>query len=446
MTQREWLALVVSWPFAAELALAILGGAVAWLIYRRILRLPAVQAAPDAPITPATLGLRFVSLLLFPLAWVCLLMGGYALLGRVVAPTGLIETIIPLLWFFMLYQAAAASITLFLPKRHGMRFLVWLAVAVGVVTLAARYLGYGDALSAAANFPLVHLGPAVISVAIILKAVFLFGAIFLVAGQLTALLQSRFISRTDIDPNLSSAMLRFLKFFLFGIGVLIVLDTAGINLSALTIFGGALGIGLGFGLQTIANNLVSGVIFLLDRSIKQGDVITVGDSYGWVVKLGARYVVVRTRDGVEKLIPNANLITTEITNWSHSDRAVRLHVKVGVSYQSDPFKVRDLLLKVADTHPRVLKYPQPNVLFVNFGESSMDFELRLWINDPQEGVENVRSAMRFEIWKTFKEHGIDIPFPQRDLHIKTGPPPQPPRELRPSEFEESLPPAGPAER
>jgi small-conductance mechanosensitive channel len=261
--------------------------------------------------------------------------------------------------------------------------------------------------------------------------------LFLIAGQFTAFLQNRVVSRTDIDPTLASAMLRFLKFFLFGIGVLVVLNTAGVNLSALTIFGGALGIGLGFGLQNIASNLVSGIILLMDRSIKQGDVVTVGDSYGWVVRLGARYVVVRTRDGVEKLIPNANLIASEITNWSHSDRAVRLHVKVGVSYNADPYKVRDLLLHVADNHPRVLKYPQPNVLFVNFGESSMDFEIRLWINDPQEGVENVRSAMRFEIWKIFKEHGIEIPFPQRELHIKSAPAP----EHRSQEFEETMPPS-----
>jgi len=138
-----------------------------------------------------------------------------------------------------------------------------------------------------------------------------------------------------------------------------------------------------------------------------------------VVKLHARYIVVRTRDGVEKLIPNANLIASEITNWTHSDRAVRLHVKVGVAYKTDPFKVRELLLHVADNHERVLKYPQPNVLFVDFGESALEFELRLWINDPQEGIENMRSAMRFEIWKVFKEHGIEIPFPQRDLHIKS---------------------------
>jgi small-conductance mechanosensitive channel len=258
--------------------------------------------------------------------------------------------------------------------------------------------------------------------------------------------QQRLATTTDIDPSLSFAMTRFLKFFLFSLGVLITLDTAGVNLSTLTIFGGALGLGLGFGLQNIANNLVSGIILLVDRSVKQGDVITVGDSYGWVVKLGARYIVVRTRDGVEKLIPNANLIATEITNWSHSDRAVRLHVKTMVSYKTDPFQVRDLLLHVADNHPRVLKYPQPNVLFVNFGENGMEFELRIWINDPQEGIENVRSAMRFEIWKLFKEHGIDIPYPQRELHIKSGAVALEPPALPAREFQESFPPAGKTDR
>jgi small-conductance mechanosensitive channel len=349
---------------------------------------------------------------------------------------GLADVMVPVLWFLTLYQLTATAIALFLPKRHVIRFMTWLAVTLGIIILATRYFGQDAALMTAVNHPF-HAGPAVISLALILKAVFLFWGLFLIAGQFTAFLQNRVVSRTDIDPTLASAMLRFLKFFLFGIGVLVVLNTAGVNLSALTIFGGALGIGLGFGLQNIASNLVSGIILLMDRSIKQGDVVTVGDSYGWVVRLGARYVVVRTRDGVEKLIPNANLIASEITNWSHSDRAVRLHVKVGVSYNADPYKVRDLLLHVADNHPRVLKYPQPNVLFVNFGESSMDFEIRLWINDPQEGVENVRSAMRFEIWKIFKEHGIEIPFPQRELHIKSAPAP----EHHSQEFEETMPPS-----
>jgi small-conductance mechanosensitive channel len=346
----------------------------------------------------------------------------------------------------MIYPPASLLILRLMPKPSPMRPLAHLAVAVGLVVLAAHAVDHDRELQTVANYPLVELGPAVISVAVVLKSIFIFWLLFIIASRVTAFVQQRLATTTDIDPSLSFAMTRFLKFFLFSLGVLITLDTAGVNLSTLTIFGGALGLGLGFGLQNIANNLVSGIILLVDRSVKQGDVITVGDSYGWVVKLGARYIVVRTRDGVEKLIPNANLIATEITNWSHSDRAVRLHVKTMVSYKTDPFQVRDLLLHVADNHPRVLKYPQPNVLFVNFGENGMEFELRIWINDPQEGIENVRSAMRFEIWKLFKEHGIDIPYPQRELHIKSGAVALEPPALPAREFQESFPPAGKTDR
>lgn len=432
----------MTWSVAIELSVIGASGGAAWWAYRATMRWLGVLLQ-EGPLTVYGAIRRLVAAAVFPLVWASLLSGASLLLPLVTPPAGIVDALVPVLWFFMIYPLASILIVRLMPKRSPMRPLAHLAVAVGLVVLAVHAVERDKELQMVANYPLVELGPAVISIAVVLKSIFIFWVLFIIASRVTAFLQERLASTTDIDPSLSFAITRFLKFFLFSLGVLITLDTVGVKLSTLTIFGGALGLGLGFGLQNIANNLVSGIILLIDRSVKQGDVITVGDSYGWVVKLGARYIVVRTRDGVEKLIPNANLIATEITNWSHSDRAVRLHVKVGVSYKADPFKVRELLLHVADNHERVLKYPQPNVLFVNFGESAMDFELRLWINDPQEGIENVRSAMRFEIWKVFKEQGIEIPYPQRELHIKSGevaiaPPAR--------EFQESFPPAGKTDR
>ncbi|HUJ79093.1 MAG TPA: mechanosensitive ion channel domain-containing protein [Nitrospiria bacterium] len=434
----------MTWLVAVELLILTACGGAAWGVYRAVAKRLG-GAAPDSPMTVAGAIRRLVVSAIFPLVWAGLVTGVSFLLPLVIRPSGVIGAAVPVLWFFMIYPLASILIVRLMPRRSAMRLMTHLAVAVGLVVVAVHVVDHDKELQAVANFPLVSVGPAVISIAVVLKSLFLFWVLFIIASRVTAFLQERLASTTDIDPSLSFALTRFLKFFLFTLGVLITLDTAGVKLSTLTIFGGALGLGLGFGLQNIANNLVSGIMLLLDRSIKQGDVITVGDSYGWVVKLHARYIVVRTRDGVEKLIPNANLIASEITNWTHSDRAVRLHVKVGVSYNADPFKVRELLLHVADTHERVLKYPQPNVLFVNFGDSSLDFELRLWINDPQEGVENVRSAMRFEIWKVFKEHGIEIPYPQRDLHIKGGAIVMTPSLPQP-EFQESFPPAGKSDR
>jgi len=435
----------MTWSAAIELLVIGACGGAAWWAYR-VVATQLGEPPQDGSLTVAHAIRRLTASAVFPLVWAGLVSGASFLLPMVMRPAGVIDAAVPVLWFFMIYPLASILIVRLMPKRSAMRLMTHLAVAVGLVVVAVHVVDHDKELQTIANYPLVSVGPAMISIAVVLKSLFLFWVLFIIASRVTAFLQERLATTTDIDPSLSFALTRFLKFFLFTLGVLITLDTAGVKLSTLTIFGGALGLGLGFGLQNIANNLVSGIMLLLDRSIKQGDVITVGDSYGWVVKLHARYIVVRTRDGVEKLIPNANLIASEITNWTHSDRAVRLHVKVGVSYTADPFKVRELLLHVADNHERVLKYPQPNVLFVNFGESSLDFELRLWINDPQEGIENVRSAMRFEIWKVFKAHGIEIPYPQRDLHIKSGTVTVTPPQLPSQEFQESFPPAGKADR
>jgi len=434
----------MTWSVAMEVLVIGACGVAAWWVYHAAAKRMG-GAVYDGPMTMAGAIRRLMVSAVFPLVWASLVTGVFFLLPLVIQPSGVLGAAVPVLWFFMIYPLASILIVQLMPRRSTMRLMTHLAVAVGLVVMAVHVVDHDKELQAVANYPLVSVGPAVISIAVVLKSLFLFWVLFIIASRVTSFLQERLATTTDIDPSLSFALTRFLKFFLFTLGVLITLDTAGVKLSTLTIFGGALGLGLGFGLQNIANNLVSGIMLLLDRSIKQGDVITVGDSYGWVVKLHARYIVVRTRDGVEKLIPNANLIASEITNWTHSDRAVRLHVKVGVSYKSDPFKVRELLLHVADNHERVLKYPQPNVLFVNFGDSSLDFELRLWINDPQEGIENVRSAMRFEIWKVFKENGIEIPFPQRDLHIRSGVVTMQPALPQP-EYQESFPPAGKAER
>ena len=177
--------------------------------------------------------------------------------------------------------------------------------------------------------------------------------------------------------------------------------------------------GIGFGLQKVVSNLISGVILLLDKSIKPGDVIEVGNSYGKIESLGARYVSVVTRDGYEYLIPNEDLITQQVINWSFSDRLVRLKIGVGVSYDSDLHKAMDLMVQSARGIDRVLDKPGPVCQLKNFGDSAVDLELRIWIGDPDKGVANVSSAIRLAIWDTLKEHGIEIPFPQRDVHIKS---------------------------
>lgn len=435
----EATGMALSVQILPEILAVLVSGLFAWALDRWIGGGGAGKVWPHTPVQFGDIVRRMGTSVRFPLIWAAMLLGIDSVFRSLGQSPRLIEIVLPVLGLFVLFRGLLAGAEPLLVRRPFTGWMLQLALVIGLMLLALRLLGLYAETMEVLNHPFLALGPASISLSVILKSAFLIWLIFVAAGLVTDFLQNRVLTRTRIDPNLAFAMMRFTKFFLFGIAVLIILDTAGVNLSALTIFGGALGIGLGFGLQNIANNLVSGWILLVDRSIKQGDVITVGDSYGWVVRLGARYIVVRTRDGVEKLIPNANLITSEITNWSHSDRAVRLHVKVGVSYDADPFKVRDLLLHVAGTHPRVLKKPQPNVLFVDFGDSSLEMEMRIWINDPEEGIESVRSAVRFDIWKAFKENGVQIPYPQRDIHIK-GPSETPPTPEFPAEgFGEVLP-------
>ncbi|NIT27063.1 MAG: mechanosensitive ion channel, partial [Candidatus Aminicenantes bacterium] len=254
-------------------------------------------------------------------------------------PSALIEASVLLLLFFILFQILSVCVGFLLPKRRFTTMVIRMGMVIGISIFAIRFMGWYEQAVEVVNFPLVNLGLASISLSLILKAIFLGFILFFIATQITSFIKKQVFDQTDLDPSLSFALMRFFKIFIIAIGILVVLDTLGVNLSTITVFGGALGIGLGIGLQNITNNFVSGIILLFDRSVKQGDVITVGDSYGWVAKLGARYIVVRTRDGVEKLIPNANIISSEITNWSHSDRAVRLKIKVGVSYGSDPFRV-----------------------------------------------------------------------------------------------------------
>jgi small-conductance mechanosensitive channel len=201
----------------------------------------------------------------------------------------------------------------------------------------------------------------------------------------------------------------------------IVIDLLQIDLTTFAFFSGAIGLAVGFGMQKTVGNLIAGIILLMDRSIKPGDVIVVGDSFGSVNKIGVRAVSVVTRDGKEHLIPNENLMTQEVENWSYSDRKVRVRIPVGVAYDCDLKLAQELMLRAVAESPRVLDSPKPNVWLTAFGESSVDHEILAWIADPEGGVGNVRSDVLNRLWWLFKEHGIEIPFPQRDLHIKMPP-------------------------
>jgi small-conductance mechanosensitive channel len=266
-----------------------------------------------------------------------------------------------------------------------------------------------------------QLGQVHFSLLQVIRAFWLMLALYWVSKNLRVLSHFWLIAKSGLTAAVKILLYRLGSIFLISACVVIVLHYLGLDLTVFALFGGALGLGLGFGLQKIFANLVSGFILLADKSIKPGDVIQLGDKYGWINFLGGRYVSVVTRDGIEHLIPNENLITGEVINWSYSQNLVRLRVPVGVAYGSDLEKAMELMLASAADTLRILKDPKPYCLVTGCGDNAINLEARMWINDPQNGIASVKSDLFRGILQRFRDHGIEIPYPQRDMHLKSFP-------------------------
>lgn len=288
---------------------------------------------------------------------------------------------------------------------------VWLLAALNILGILGPALEYLDGFG-------ITLGAVNLTVPSLVKGVVILVVLFRMAAWLSALMESKLKQIPDITPSTHVLLSKVVKITIFAFVCFVTLNTIGFDLTALTIFGGAVGVGVGFGLQKVVGNFVSGIILLIDKSIKPGDVIQIGDTYGWIVQLRGRYVSINTRDGRELLIPNEELITQQVINWSYSNPNVRLKVPVGISYKEDPHKAIAVILKAMTGVERVLSDPAPKCLLLGFGDSSVNLELRFWIADPQHGVTNVRSQVMLKVWDALKEAGIEIPFPQRDVHLK----------------------------
>jgi len=255
----------------------------------------------------------------------------------------------------------------------------------------------------------------------VVRAVIVFGLFFWIANLVGGFMTSRINKVEELNPSLKALFAKILNLILPIVALLLALATVNFDFATLAIFGGAIGIGVGLGLQRVISNFAAGVTLLADKSIKPGDTIEVGDTFGWITKMNTRYVAVRTRDGTEHLIPNDIFINEGVTNWTHDDRVVRLHAPFGTSYNfKDVRFIQKMAEEAALTVPRVLSTPKPRCNLVEFGDSSVNFDLRFWINDPPNGVTNVTSDVMMVIWERLHENNIEIPFPQRDLHIKSG--------------------------
>ncbi len=253
----------------------------------------------------------------------------------------------------------------------------------------------------------------------VFKVFLVCSVLFILGNYLSKLLEQKLDSIPELTGSTVVLLVKTAKVSIYTIIILVALHSAGIELTTLAVFGGALGVGLGFGLQKVVSNFISGIILLLDKSIKPGDVIEIGDVYGYISKLQSRYVSVVIRDGSEHLIPNEDLITQKVINWSFSNTKIRIKVPIGISYDSDPHNVIRLVLSSMKDIKRLLPEPEPQCLLKGFGDSSLDLEIRFWINDPENGVENIKSEVLLNAWDIFKENNIIIPFPQRDVHLKS---------------------------
>jgi small-conductance mechanosensitive channel len=346
---------------------------------------------------------------------------------------GIADVAVQLLALLLIIRVAVYVLRISLGSRAGLKG--WGAAITGViwVFLSLHLLGWGDEVIRLLDGMGMQAGKTRISVWSVMKLLVTVSVFVLLALWVSRWLERRVLKLDALAPTMRIGIAKFMQAFLVGLSVLVGLNAAGLDLTTLNVLTGAIGIGLGFGLQSIAANFVSGFVLLMDRSIKPGDVIsftgmpgTATEGFGWVEELRGRYVVVRDRDGVETLVPNQNLITNPVINWSYTDPRVRLKLPVRISYRDDPELAMKLLIQATAEHPRIIHEPGPVARLMGFGDHGIELELRFWIPDPQEGVNNVRSDVNRRIWQLFKEHAITIPVAQREIRVEmvpTSPPP-----------------------
>ncbi|WP_339865510.1 mechanosensitive ion channel family protein [Paremcibacter congregatus] len=297
---------------------------------------------------------------------------------------------------------------------------VLLALLV-VAFLSLGFLGYLKPLQAFldSNALAFTVGEVRFSAYLLLKAILTIIIAFWLAGIFAEFGETRIKQLTKLKASNRALLTKVFQILVYFIALLITLDVMSIDLTGLAIFSGAVGIGVGFGLQKITSNFMSGLILLFEKSVEEGDLVELdSNTIGFVRQTGARYTLVETFEGREIMIPNEDFITNRVTNWTYSNNQGRIDISIGVSYGADLEKTYALLLEAAQEHPRCSQAPGPECYLVDYGESSVDFTLYFWVDNIIDGRKRPRSDVLFAIWRKFKENQIEIPFPQRDLHIK----------------------------
>lgn len=351
--------------------------------------------------------------LLLPALWAAALWVSMAIAGQFGWPSDLVSIAANLAAAWLLIRFASALI----PNAtiaSIVAVVAWTIAALNVIGLLTPVLSLLQRVSfslGAARISLLTIAEAFVTLAVLLWA-------SSIGGRFA---ERRLAAVANLTPTAKVLFGKLARIVLISLAFLLALAATGIDLTALAVFTGAVGVGVGFGLQRTVSNLFAGIVLLLDKSIKPGDILEVGGTFGWVAALGARYVEVETRDGTQFLIPNEDIITQQVFNWTHQNDNVRLKIRVRIAFEADVRKALSLMRQAAGRPARVLKTPAPNPLVVGFGENGLDLELRFWVADVRNGVHNVSSEVFLEILDLFREHNITVPLPQRYLHVQSLP-------------------------
>ena len=401
-----------------ELAIAGASFVLAWGLNRAF--------APhfSRPESKWAVGLAGLQRVAFPITALVLVLIGRGILGQWQA-TPLLHVVVPLLVAMAVIGTVAYMMGVTMAADAGhlavlrvFAWVVWIGFAVHVTGMTPILFGFLDDIGFGS-------GKQRVSLLLILEATLVVLAAVLIALWLGRLIEGRLMRADGLDMNARVVFAKMAQALLVLAAVLIALPAVGVDLTAISVFGGALGVGLGFGLQKIASNYVSGFIILLDRSVSLGDVVTIDRYSGEVIKMTARYVVVRSPDGTEALIPNETLVASPVVNLSYTDRRVRIAVPVQISYRSDLKLAMKIMKDAAASHRRALREPAPDVAIRQFAASGIDLELGAWIDDPQHGQGNLRSDLYAAIWDAFQARGIEIPYPQQEIRIVGNAPERP---------------------
>lgn len=399
-----------------QLAIIVLACMLAWFI-NGALRAYVMRSAPDN----WKLGIGGVNRVLFPLTSLIFVLVAKAILSywqhtsllRLASTLLLAMAVIRLVVYGVRYILAPGGLLKTL--ENSISAIIW-------VLLALHLSGFlPDLLNTLADIQF-DLGSHRVNLLQTLQTIVIIVTTLLITLWFSRFIENKLMRAQNVNMNMRVVLSKLLRILLLSIAMLIALSAAGLDITVLSVFGGALGVGLGFGLQRIASNYVSGFIILLDKSMQIGDVITVDTHYGVVNELRMRYLVLRKLDGTEVIIPNEVLIVSPVINHSFSDHTARVQMPIQVSYDSRLDIAMQLISKIAKRHPRVMLTPEPVVLVKGFGENGIDLLLSIWIPDPEEGSASLQSEIYLEIWRAFQENHISIPYPQREVRILGNPP------------------------